>query len=100
MQSSTNLIDWLPIETLSTHTATGLWNAYTREKDAFFRLEKINSTTTVLQSGVPLEVIQSWSQEQNYTRTTKVIVPAEPRSSSCINCLAWKWGKHQLCKSI
>lgn len=76
MQTSTNLIDWLPIETLSTHTATGLWNAITREKDTFFRLEKINSTTNVLQSGVPLEVTQSWSQEQNYIRTTKVIVPA------------------------
>ena len=48
----------------------------TREKDTFFRLEKINSTTNVLQSGVPLEVTQSWSQEQNYIRTTKVIVPA------------------------
>ena len=76
MQTSTNLIDWLPIETLSTHTTTGLWNAFTSENKSFFRLEKINSTTNTLQSGVSLEVIQSWSQEQNYTRTTKVIVPA------------------------
>lgn len=78
MQISTNLIDWSPIETLSTHTTTGLWNAFTREKDTFFRLEKINSTTNLLHSGFPLETIQSWSQEQNYTRTTKVIVPAGP----------------------
>ena len=78
MQTSTNLIDWLPIETFSTHTTTGLWNTFTREKNTFFRLEKINSTTNLLQSELPLEIIQSWSQEQNYTRTTKVIVPAGP----------------------
>ena len=78
MQTSTNLIDWLPIETLSTYTTTGLWNEFIREKDTFFRLEKIDSTTTVLQSEFPFEVIQSWSQEQNYTRTAKVIVPAGP----------------------
>ena len=36
MQTSTNLIDWLPIETLSTHTATGLWNALHVKKTPSF----------------------------------------------------------------
>ncbi len=76
MQTSSNLIDWLPVETLSTETSSGTWNVLINQTNAFFLLDKIDSTTNVLQSADVLEVIQSWSQEQNYTRTTKVIVPA------------------------
>jgi poly(3-hydroxybutyrate) depolymerase len=75
MQSSQDLFDWVPIETLSTVTSSGTWNQLISQTNAFFRLDKIDSTTNALQSADVLEVIQSWSQEQNYTRTTKVIVP-------------------------